>query len=224
MRKTFVVALFVLTSTLFTYGQDDVPVFKTESASAFVWGEDGLSGAVSSSLTDPVTGSAMHKLSHGGVEVSSRAGFEMVGSGKAGEVLSFAATIVNNTDSELSVRHGGASIDGRITLPLPVVFSKGGLNKRQRNLVWDLGSMNCFSSGFLPDEAFLSPNASSKVLAVTPKNSLTVSFVVKDPRNYSVTCSAEGCFPKGTIRFFVTVNATDFVFIWPGREVVYCGK
>jgi hypothetical protein len=224
MRKIFVLALFVLASRLFTYAQDDVPVFKTEAAGAFVWGEDGLSGAVSSSVTDPVTGNAIHKLTHGGVEVSSRAGFERVGSGKAGEVLSFATTIVNNTESQLSVRHGGASVDGRITLPLPVVFSKDGLSKKQRNLVSDLASLNCFSSGFLPEEAFLSPNASLKVLAVTPKNSLTVSFVVKDPRNYSVICSAEGCFPKGTIRFFVTVNATDFVFVWPGREFVYCGK
>jgi hypothetical protein len=223
MRKIFAVTLFIFAS-LFTYAQDDVPVFKTEAASAFVWGEDGLSGAVSSSVTDPVTGNAIHKLSHGGVEVSSRAGFERVGSGKAGEVLSFATTIVNNTESELSVRHGGASVDGRITLPLPVVFAKVGLSKRQRNQVWDLASMNCFSSGFLPDEVFLSPNASSKVLAVTPKNSLTVSFVVKDPRNYSVICSAGGCFPKGTIRFFVTINATDFIFVWPGKEVVYCGK
>jgi len=222
MRKIFALALFVLASTLFTYAQDDAPVFKTEAASAFVWGEDGLSGAISSSVTDPVTGNAIHKLTHGGVEVSSRAGFERVGSGKSGEVLSFATTIVNNTESELSVRQGGASVDGHITLPLPVVLAKDGLNKRQGNQVWDLASMSCFSSGFFPNEVFLSPNASTKVLA--PRNSLTVSSVVKDPRNYSVICSSEGCFPKGTIRFFVTVNATDFVFVWPGREIVYCGK
>ena len=222
MRKIFAVALFVLTSTLFAFAQDDAPVFKTEAASAFVWGEDDLSGAVSSSVTDPLTGNAIHKLSHGGVEVSSRAGFERLGAGKAGEALSFVTTIVNNTESTLSVRQGGASIDGRVALPLPVVFSKDGLNKKQRSQIWELGSMNCFSGGFIPTEVFLSPNASSKVLA--PRNSLIVSSVVKDPRNYSVTCSAEGCFPKGTIRFFVTVNATDFVFVWPGRDVVYCGK
>jgi len=70
----------------------------------------------------------------------------------------------------------------------------------------------------------LSPDASSKVFTVTQKKALTVSFVAKDPRYYSVLCSAEGCFPKGTIRFSVTVNSTDFVFIWPGRAMVYCGK
>jgi len=221
MRRIFALTLFVL-ATMFTYAQDDAPLFKTEAASAFVWGEDGISGAVSSSVKDPLTGNAIHKLTHGGVEVSSRAGFERLGSGKAGEVLSFATTIVNNTGFELSVRQGGASVDGQIALPLPVVLAKYGLNKRQRNQVWDLANMSCFSSGFLPNEVFLSLNASTKILA--PRTSLTVSSVVKDPRNYSVICSSEGCFPKGTIRFSVTVNATDFVFVWPGREVVYCGK
>jgi len=221
MRGIFALTLIVLASMI-TYAQDDAPLFKTEAASAFVWGEDGLSGAVSSSVKDPFTGNAIHKLTHGGVEVSSRAGFEKTGSGKAGEVLSFATTIVNNTEFELSVRQGGASVDGHITLPLPAVLAKDGPSRRQRNQVSDLASMNCFSSGFLPNEVFLSPNTSTKVLA--PGNSLTISSVVKDPRNYSVICSAEGCFPKGTIRFFVTVNATDFVFVWPGRQVVYCGR
>ena len=122
------------------------------------------------------------------------------------------------------MRQGGASVDGRIALPLAVVHTKKGLSKKQRNQVRELASMNCFSGGFLPHETFLSPDASSKVFTVTQKKALTVSFVAKDPRYYSVLCSAEGCFPKGTIRFSVTVNSTDFVFIWPGRAMVYCGK
>ena len=36
-------------------------------------------------------------------------------------------------------------------------------------------------------------------------------------------CSVEGCYPKGTIRFSVTINAIDFVCIWLGRALVCCG-
>jgi len=224
MRHTLAVTLAVFALTLLSCAQDEIPVFKTEAASAFVWGEENSSGAVSSSVRDPVTGNAIHKLRHGGIEVSSRAGFERIDSGGTGELLSFTTTIVNNTESELSVRHGGASVDGRVALPLPVVVTKKGLGKRERNQVWELDSMNCFSSGFLPPQAFFSPNASSRALTVTPKKTLTVSFVIKDPHYNSVLCSVEGCYPKGTTRFSLTVNATEFVFIWPGRSMVYCGK
>ncbi|MGA8734376.1 MAG: hypothetical protein WB558_10695 [Terriglobales bacterium] len=224
MQRSFAISLAVIVLTLLTHAQDDLPIFKTEATSAFVWGADSPPGAVSSSVLDPVTGDAIHKLNHGGVEVSSRAGFENVGSGRAGELLSFTTTIVNNTESDLSVRQGGASVDGRIAMPLAVVHTKKGLSKKQRNQVWELASINCFSGGFLPNETFLSPDTSSKVFTVTPKKALTVSFVTKDPRYYPVLCSAEGCYPKGTIRFSVTVNSTDFVFIWPGRAMVYCGK
>jgi|SRR5579863_3613284 len=224
MQHSFAVSLAVIALTVFTHAQDDLPVFKTEATSAFVWGQDSPPGGVSSSIVDPVTGNAIHKLNHAGIEVSSKAGFETVGSGGAGELLSFTATIANNTESDLSVRHGGASVDGRIALPLAVVHTKKGFSKKQRSQVVEVASMNCFSSGFLPNETFLSPDASSTAFTVTPKKALTVSFVVKDPRYYSVLCSAEGCFPKGTIRFSVTVNTTDFVFIWPGRSMVYCGK
>jgi hypothetical protein len=122
------------------------------------------------------------------------------------------------------VRQGGASVDGHIVLPLAVVPSTKRLSKKERAQVWGLESMNCFSSGFLPNEVFLAPTVSSTVSTVAPKSALTVSFVVKDPRSYSVLCSMEGCYPKGTIRFSVTVNSTDFVFIWPGRAMVYCGR
>jgi hypothetical protein len=115
-------------------------------------------------------------------------------------------------------------VDGHIVLPLAVVPSVKGLSKKERTQVWELASMNCFSSGFLPNAVFLSPNISPKGGTVAPKSALTVSFVVKDPRSYSVLCSMGGCYPKGTIRFSVTVNSTDFIFIWPGRAMVYCGR
>jgi hypothetical protein len=223
MRRTLVVTLATLALTLHTVAQDDLPIFRADAASAFVWGEDNPSGAVSSSIRDPVTGSAIHNLRHAGIEVTSRAGFESVGMGTAGELLIFTTTIVNNTDSVLSVRQGGASVDGHMALPLSVVPSRKGLSKAEGKLSWELQRMHCFSSGFLPNQNFFSSNP-SKVFTVTPKTALTVSLVTKDPRNYSVLCSVEGCYPKGTIRFSVTVNATDFVFVWPGRGVAYCGR
>ena len=90
--------------------------------------------------------------------------------------------------------------------------------------MWELTKMSCFSSGFLSNENFFSPGASPKVFIVAPKTALTVSFVTKDPRNYPFRCSMEGCYPTGTMRFYVTVNATDYVFVWPGRSSVNCGK
>jgi hypothetical protein len=224
MRRTLEVLLVVLALTLLTFAQNDVPTFRTEATNAFVWGEDNSSGAVSSTIQDPVTGHAIHKLNHAGLEVSSRAGFERVGSGEAGELLSFATTIINTTESEVSVRLGGASVEGQVALPLSVVQTKKGLDKRKRKQVWELASMHCFSSGFLPKEKFFSPIASSTAFTVTPNQALTVSFVVRDPRYASVLCSVEGCYPKGTMRFAVTVNATDFVFVWPGRIMAYCGR
>jgi hypothetical protein len=104
------------------------------------------------------------------------------------------------------------------------VRTKKGLHKKERNQVWELASLNCFASGFLSSKDLLPSTGSSTVLTVAPKSALTVSFVTKDPRYDSVLCSVDGCFPKGTVRFSVTVNATDFVFIWRGRDMVYCGK
>src|SRR5258707_1286496 len=120
MRCAYAVALVVLGSTSLTFAQNDLPTFRAEGASAFVWGDDNYSSAVSSSIHDPVTGNVIHKLSHAGIEVSSEAGFESIGYGAAGELLSFTTTIANNTESELSVRRGGASIEGHVAFPLLV--------------------------------------------------------------------------------------------------------
>lgn len=224
MRHTFAFPLAVLAITLLACAQDAVPIFKTQAMSAFVWGEDNIRGAVSSSVRDPVTNNEIRKLIHGDIEVSSRAGFERVRPGEAGELLSFTTTIVNNTESELYVRQGGASVDGRLISPLPVVRTKKGVSKKERDQVRELASMNCFTNGFLPSGAFLPQSVTSKPLAVNPKAALTVSFVTKDPRYYPILCSVEGCYPKGTIRFFVTVNATDFIFIYLGRAMIDCGR
>ena len=224
MRCTLAVTSVFLVFTLLTFAQNDPPVFKTEAASAFIWEVDNHSDAISSSTRDPVTGNAIHKLSHGGIEVSSRAGFERIGGGETGEFLNFTTTIINNTESELSVRRGKASADGYVALPLSVVLTKKGLAKKEGKQVWELARMHCFSNGFLASEDFFLPSPSFKVFTVAPKQALTVSFVTRDPRHYSILCSLEGCHPKGTMRFSVTVNTTDFVFIWEGRTMVDCGR
>src|SRR5258708_37372359 len=72
MRCAYAVAFAILGSTSFTFAQNDLPTFRTEGASAFVWGDDNHSSAVSSSIDDPVTGNVIHKLSHAGIEVSSQ--------------------------------------------------------------------------------------------------------------------------------------------------------
>jgi hypothetical protein len=224
MGHTRGITLAILVFTLTTFVQNETPTVKVEVASALVWGENSPLGAVSSSVLDPLTGNPIHKLSYAGIEVSSRAGFESVGMGTVGELLNFTTTIVNNTASDLLVRQAGASVDGHLALPLSVVPTTKGLNKRQREQVWELGKMYCFLGGFLSRESFFSANASSKVFKVSPSTALTVSFVTRDPRNYSFRCSVEGCYPTGTMRFYVTVNTRDYVFVWPGRSAVYCGK
>jgi hypothetical protein len=222
VRGTLAVTPIVLAFTFLTSAQSDVPTFKAEGKSAFVWGEGDNRSGVSSSIQDPITGNAIRKLSHGGIEVSARAGFERIGHGAADEFLSFTTTIANNTGSDLTVPHGGVSINGHVALPLAVVPTKKGLRKRERERVWDLSQMGCFVSGFLANENYF--HSSSKAFTVPAKSALTVSFVTKDPRNYPFRCSMEGCYPNGTMRFYVTVNATDYVFIWPGRSSVNCGK
>ena len=223
MRLTLTVTFAVLALSSLTFAQDDLPTFKVEAASAFVWGEDSPSGVRSSTIQDPVTGNAIHKMSHAGIDVSSRAGFENIGSGAAGELLNCTTTIVNNTESALSVHHGGVRVDGHAALALAVAPTNKGLKKRERKQVWELRKMSCFSSGFLSAEHFFSPD-SSRIFTVAPQTALTVSLVTQDPRGYPFRCSMDGCFPTGTMRFHVTINATDYVFVWPGRSSVNCGK
>jgi hypothetical protein len=169
----------------------------------------------------------MHTLSYAGVEVSSRIGFERVSTTEVGTFLNYTTTIVNSTDSTLSVRYGGISVDGHPTSPLWVVPVGKKLNKKERKSkpdVVELGKIHCFTSGFLSSDNFFSANASSQVLTVAPRTALTVSSVIRDPRSYhSVRCSVEGCYPTRTIRYYVRVDNKDFVFVWPGRSAVYCG-
>ena len=156
--------------------------------SAFVWGEDFPSGAASSTIQDPLTGNAIRTLSYAGIEVSSRIGFENTGADEVGTFLNYTTTIANSTDSTLSVRYGGISVDGHVASPLWVVPPGQKLSKRERKSKPDLvelGKIHCFTSGFLSRDKFFSANASSQLLIVAPRTALTVSSVVRDPRSYS---------------------------------------
>jgi hypothetical protein len=222
----FVLAIFAFTPGVF--GQDGVPIIKAEVMSAFVWGEDSTSGAISSTIQDPLTGNALHTLSYAGIEVTSRIGFERVSTEEVGTFLNYMTTIVNSTNSILSVRYGGTSVDGHAASPLWVMPAGKKLDKKERKgkpEMVELGKIHCLTSGFLSSDNFFSANASSQILTVAPRAALTVSSVIRDPRNYhSVRCSVEGCYPTGTIRYYIRVDDKDYVFVWPGRAAVYCGR
>lgn len=224
MRHSWMIVLCLLSFTGIALAQSEPSPIKVEVASAYVWGEDVSNGAVSSTILDPVTGNAIHKLSHAGLEVSVQAGFEPVGSGMAGALLDFTATIVNNTRSEAVVSRAGASVDGHKALALSIVPGMKGIKKRDRRHVWELGKMYCSRNGFLARKDFFSTDNASEAFLIAADSSLTASFVAKDPRSYSLRCSVEGCYPTGTMRIYVTVNATDYVFVWPGRSMVDCGN
>ena len=132
------VSIFVLVLAFIPslFGQDGMPAIKAEVKSAFVWGEDSGSGAVSSTIQDPLTGNTIRRLSYAGIEVSSRMGFERVSTYQVGIFLNQTTTIVNSTAARLSVRYGGISVDGRTASPLRVVSPGQKLNKRERKKMW----------------------------------------------------------------------------------------
>lgn len=228
MKRACIFVLAVFAFTAWVFAQDGAPAIKSEVMSAFVWGEDSPSGAISSTIQDPLTGNTIHALSYNGIEVNSRMGFERVGADEVGIFLNYTATIVNGTDSTLSVRYGGISVDGHAASPFWIVPLDKKLSKKERKSkpdAVDLEKIHCFTSGFLSGDNFFSANASSQVFTVAPRSALTVSSVVRDPRKYrSVLCSVDGCYPTGTMRYYLNVRNQDYVFVWPGRSAVYCGN
>jgi len=220
---TLLVLLFVTQSL----AQQETTDFKVDVNSAFVWGNDSPGGAVSSTLEDPLTGRSLPKLSYGGIEVTSRMGFERVGGGRVGEYLEQTTTIVNDSGVSVSLQYGGRSVDGYVTPPPLLVANPKKTARKERadaTKTVSLRVLSCFRNGFLASESFFSAGTLSESLSIAPRTALTISSLVKDPRNYSVRCSIEGCHPTGTIRYYLRIGGHDFVFVWPGRSVAYCGK
>src|SRR5215472_3444415 len=123
MRKAHLVALTISLLTYPFLAQESSYTFSTDVHAAFVWGQDVRGGATSSTIQDPLTGFTVLKLSYGGVEVSSRMGFERLGRGRAGEFISYTSTIANNTDSVVSVQYGGINVDGHAATPATIIAS-----------------------------------------------------------------------------------------------------
>jgi len=223
------VGLLIFISVTFAacmFAQDELATFKTEAKSAFVWGEDAPSGAISSRIKDPLSGSETLKLKYGDIEVSSRIGFENPRKEQVAEVIGYTTTIVNNTAQKLSIQYREITVDGHIVQPLSI---SSGQRVRKRQTHTDpgtiaIGTLYCFSSGFLSLEKLLPMNNETSVLTVAPQRSLTVSSVIRDPRHYPLLCSVEGCFPKGTVRYSIQIAGHDYIFIWPGTWIASCGK
>jgi hypothetical protein len=207
-----------------TFAQNDVPTFRVNAASALVWNSDSPENASASLVWDPLTGREIHRLSSGGVEVSSMIGFERISSSKEGSLLNYTTTIANNTDSYVSVHYGGASVDGRAAPPLWVGPTNKGVEKRDRKEFWELSKMYCFQGGFSSKENYFSAHELSKIFTIRPGTAKTISSVTTDPRHSALLCSVDGCHITGTIRYYITVNRKDYVFVWPGQSVVYCGE
>jgi hypothetical protein len=224
MKQKPLVALVFSLVSLTAFAQDEMPAFKAEAESALVWDKDVTESITSSTVWDPLTGHEIHRLSHAGIEVSSRIGFERVSSSEADKLINYTTTIANNTDSDVSVQYGGASADGQAAMPLWVALTTKGVNKRDRKNVWELSKMHCFKTGFASSENVFSAHTLSKSFTVPAQTAMTISSVSKDPRRYSVRCSVDGCHVTGTIRYHIMVNHTDYVFVWQGRSVVYCGE
>jgi hypothetical protein len=224
MKRSQLIVVACLVFTLSMFAQNDTPAFRVEATSALVWDKDLPESATSSIVWDPLTGNEIHKLRSAGVEVSSRIGYERVSSGEVGKLLHYTTTIANHTDSDVSVNYGGASVDGHVATPLWVALTNKGSKKRDRKNVWELSKMHCFKTGFASSKNFFSAHDLSETFTVRPQTAMTISSVTKDPRDYSVRCSLDGCQVTGTVRYYITVNGKDYVFIWPGKSVVYCGE
>lgn len=224
MKRQWLIALIFTAFAIAVCAQDETPTFKTSATSAFVWDEDLPNDASSSTVRDPLTGREIHKLSHDGIEVSSRMGYERTGRGQAGKLLNYTTMVANHTDSDATVQYGGVIVDGRAALPLRVALTHKGIPKRDRKSVRELSQMACFKSGFASTEHFFSLDTLTKTFKVPPQTAMTISVVVKDPRSYSGLCSLTGCQIKGILRFYLTVNSSDYVFVWPGRSALYCGE
>jgi len=206
-------------------GQEDVPIFKAEVTNTFIWGEDGTTGAVSSTSKEPLTGNEIRRLKHNGVEVNSRMGFEKFRHEDAAEFILYSTTIINNTESALPVQQGGVAVDGHLVSPLALEPSRKVKKKpgKQGGDTIGVQNLHCFSAGYLPAESASVGDQYSSTFVVQPKSSIVVSGVIRDPRHDPMFCSADGCYPKGMIRYSIRAGGHEYIFTWQGHLLANCG-
>ena len=209
--------------------QEEASKLTVDVRNTFVWGEDAPAGAISSALRDPLTGRELRRLKHNGIEVTSRIGFEKLHAEDVAEFIIYSSTIVNNTRSELQVEFGGVAIDGHLVSPLLVDSNRKGVKEIHSNGkkgTVEIRNLRCLGTGYLSSESFFNQKGKGVPprILVEPQSSRTVSAIVKDPRIYPILCTAEGCFPKGMIRYSILVDSREYIFSWSGDSLMNCGR
>jgi hypothetical protein len=206
--------------------QDSTPTFRTEAESAFVWGQDAPAGALSSTVQDPLTGLARHKLAYKGVEVGSSTGYEdqWVQDSKLLRhgyiVVTTSTTIVNNTDYPVSIEYGDASANGHTAALIGDKTSK--TIPRLDNKKFD--QLDCYRSSNLMKDAKLV----NRDPDINPKGSPAAMNRIVLPPKSAVTIAAATATPEvgswsGYYRYYVRVDHKDFVFPWPMSQMQPCG-
>jgi hypothetical protein len=205
-----------------TFAQNDnIPTFKTATRSALVWDENGPENPAASTIRDPLTGNDIHRLSYAGIEVSSNVGYEKASRSEAERRISYLTVVANNTGSDVIVQYGGANVDGR-SAPLFSESTGNDTKKKERTDASESGETHCFRGG--STLSVFSIRTSTQTFTIRPKTAVAVLFATKDPRDTALLCSMDGCHMTGTLRYSITVNHRDYVFVWPGHSIVYCGK
>ena len=216
MKHGFYAVVLIATMSLPGFAQSETTTLKSTTLSAVVWDED-IPSSASSEIIDPVTGASVRNLTYHGIEVHSQAGFRILRSGRPGELLIFLVTIVNDAESDAVLTQAGLVIDGSLSQNLLPETSGTTADDRPEvdgSLCMEPNALSSDNPSRLPTRA--------KPSSIARNMASTFRFVAKDPRNYSLLCSPGGCYPKGVMRFYVTLNSTDYVFVWKGQALVNC--
>lgn len=212
----------------------DLPTFKAETESAFVWGQDKVNGAVSSEIVDPLTGNPIHRLNHQGIEVSSRVATDsLISWGEHFGFIVTEVTLVNNSDDAVTIKYGDSSLNGNPIPLIPLARSLKAMPKEEKKGLYEVDKFACFRSGKFPSDSLfgehISPSNWIVEKTVQPHQGTALSFIVLPPRN--TVCSETGAklchnvfdLSGAKLRQYFRVGAKDYVFVWDGPEMKTCG-
>jgi hypothetical protein len=86
--------------------------------------------------------------------------------------------------------------------------------------------VRCFTSGYFPSETLFT--GEGEALTVAPKRAATASFAAAVPRErrvgFDCVASIGPCLPINEVRYYLRGDGQDYVSIWGGGSVPYCGK